>query len=95
MCVGNEVEILALEIGSEPGPEVYSAMAIAKNNGSIQQGDQRFKRRIPRAMCDFSQLLPVVESVIGRQVNGEVRNLDRRTEGQESEPQAGSPNAPE
>lgn len=46
-------------------------------------------------MCDFSQLLPVVESVIGRQVNGEVRSLDRRTEGQEGEPQAGSPNAPE
>lgn len=36
MCVGNEVEILALEIGSEPGPEACSAMAIAKNNGSIQ-----------------------------------------------------------
>lgn len=36
MCVGNEEEILALEIGSEPKPEVYSAMAIAKNNGSVQ-----------------------------------------------------------
>lgn len=36
MCVGNEVEILALEIGSEPGPEVDSATAIAKHNGGIQ-----------------------------------------------------------
>lgn len=36
MCVGNEVEILALEIGSEPGPKAYSVMAIAKNNGSFQ-----------------------------------------------------------
>lgn len=78
VCVGNEVEILTLEIGSEPGPEVSSAMTIAKNNGSIQEGDQRFKKRIPRAMCDFSQLLPVVQSVTGRQVNGEVRGLDRR-----------------
>ena len=44
MCVGNEVEILALEIGSEPAPEVFSAMAVAKNNGRVQEGDQRFKR---------------------------------------------------
>lgn len=32
------------------------------------------KKQIPRVMCDFSQLLPVVEPVIGRQVNGEVRS---------------------
>lgn len=47
MCVGNEVEILALEVGSEPAPEVFSAMAVAKNNGRVQEGDQRFKRRFP------------------------------------------------
>lgn len=36
-CVGgNEVEILALEIGPELGPEVSSAMTIAKNNGRSQ-----------------------------------------------------------
>lgn len=73
MCGGNEVEILPLEIGSEPEPEVDSAMAIAKHNGSIQQGDWRFK-------SEFPELLPAVESATGRRVNGEVRGLDRGQE---------------
>lgn len=48
MCVGNEVEILALEIGSERGPAVFSALTIAKNNGSFQQGGQCLDRLVPR-----------------------------------------------
>lgn len=37
MCVcGKRGGALALEIGSESGPEVFSAIAIAKNNGSVQ-----------------------------------------------------------
>lgn len=52
MCMGNEVEILALEIGPELGPEMASAMTIAKNNGHFQEGGQRFDRPIPRvASC--------------------------------------------
>lgn len=44
MCVGNEVETLALETVSESGPEVFSAVAIANNNGRVQEGDQHFRR---------------------------------------------------
>lgn len=44
MCVGNEVEILALERGSEPGPEVLSAMAVAKSNGRVRESDEHLKR---------------------------------------------------
>ena len=47
MCVGNEVETLALETVSESGPEVFSAVAIANNNGRVQEGDQHFRRRFP------------------------------------------------
>lgn len=55
MCVGNEVETLALETVSESGPEVFSAVAIANNNGRVQEGDQHFRRRFP-GLCVTSCL---------------------------------------
>lgn len=55
MCVGNEVETLALETVSESGPEVFSAVDIANNNGRVQEGDQHFRRRFP-GLCVTSRL---------------------------------------
>lgn len=74
MCVGNEVEILALQIGSECGPAVFSALTIAKNNGSFQQGGQCLDRLIPRVQAASSLaglLLSEGTGAVGKQVNGE------------------------
>ena len=53
MCVGNEVETLALETVSESGPEVFSAVDIANNNVRVQEGDQHFRRRFPGLCVTF------------------------------------------
>lgn len=55
MCVGNEVETLALETVSESGPEVFSATDIANNNGRVQESDEHFRRRFP-GLCVTSRL---------------------------------------
>lgn len=57
---------------------MFSALTIAKNNGSFQQGGQCLDRLIPRVQTASSLvglLLSEATGAVGRQVNGEGQGL--------------------
>lgn len=57
---------------------MFSALTIAKNNGSFQQGGQCLDRLIPRVRTASSLvglLLSEGTGAVGRQVNGEGQGL--------------------
>lgn len=57
---------------------MFSAMTIAKNNGSFQLSGQCLDRLIPRvqaASCLVRLLLSTGTGAVGRQMNGEGRGL--------------------